>query len=43
LRELTQAAPPGYEDIDISFEEIETLVRNNRQAWKAALERVKGI
>jgi hypothetical protein len=34
---------PGYEDIDISFEEIETLVRNGRPDWKAALESVKGI
>ena len=32
---------PGYEDIDLSFEEIETLVRNCRPDWKAAL-RVKG-
>jgi hypothetical protein len=40
----TQAAPfPGYEDIDISFEEIETLVRNSRLDWKAALESVKSI
>jgi hypothetical protein len=34
---------PGYEDIDLSFEEIETLVRNCRPDWKAALESVKGI
>jgi hypothetical protein len=34
---------PGYEDIDLSFEEIETLVRNSRLDWKAALESVKGI
>jgi hypothetical protein len=34
---------PGYEDIDLSFEEIETLVRNSRPDWKAALESVKGI
>jgi len=33
----------GYEDIDLSFEEIETLVRNSRLDWKAALEHVKGI
>ena len=34
---------PGYEDIDLSFEEIETIVRNTRPDWKAALESVKGI
>jgi hypothetical protein len=34
---------PGYEDIDLSFEEIETLVRNGRLDWKAALESVKGV
>jgi len=34
---------PGYEDIDLSFEELETLVRNDRPDWKAALESIKGI
>lgn len=34
---------PGYEDIDLSFDELETLVRNDRPDWKAALESVKGI
>lgn len=34
---------PGYDDIDISFEELETLVRNDRPDWKGALESVKGI
>ncbi|MBK5265405.1 MAG: GIY-YIG nuclease family protein [Alphaproteobacteria bacterium] len=34
---------PGYDDIDLSFEELETLVRNSRPDWKAALESVKGI
>lgn len=34
---------PGYEDIDISFDELETLVRNGRPDWKAALESIKGI
>jgi hypothetical protein len=34
---------PGYEDIELSFEEIETLVRNSRSDWKAALESIKGI
>ena len=28
---------PGYEDIDISFDELETLVQNERSDWKAAL------
>ncbi len=44
LREPFVGRPfPGYEDINISFEEIETLVRNSRPDWKAALESVKGI
>jgi hypothetical protein len=34
---------PGYEDIALSFEELETIVRNERPDWKAALESVKGI
>ena len=34
---------PGYEGISVSFEELETLVRNDKPDWKAALESVKGI
>lgn len=34
---------PGYEDIDLSFEELETLVKNDRPDWKAALENMRGI
>jgi hypothetical protein len=34
---------PGFEDIDIGFEELETIVRNGRPDWQAALESVKGI
>lgn len=34
---------PGLDDIDITFEALETLVRNARQDWRAALENVKGI
>jgi len=34
---------PGYEAIDLSFEELEALVRNDRPDWKGALESVKGI
>lgn len=34
---------PGYEDIDLPFEELEALVRNNRPDWKAALENAKGV
>jgi hypothetical protein len=34
---------PGFEDIDLSFEEFETLVRNSRPDWTAALASVKGI
>jgi hypothetical protein len=34
---------PGYEGIDVSFDEIEILIRNNRMDWRAALESVKGV
>lgn len=34
---------PGFEDIDLSFEELEALVRNSRPDWKAALASVKGV
>ena len=34
---------PGYEDIDLSFDELESIVKNDRQDWKAALSNVKGI
>lgn len=34
---------PGYEDIDLTFEELEALIRNDRPDWKGALESVKGI
>lgn len=44
LKEPFSGRPfPGYEDIELSFEEIETLVRNIRPDWKAALTSVKGI
>ena len=34
---------PGYEEIDVSFQELETLMRNDRPDWKSALENVKGV
>jgi len=34
---------PGFENIDISFEELEALVRNSRPDWLAALASVKGV
>ena len=34
---------PGFENIDLSFEELEALVKNTRTDWKAALSNVKGI
>ena len=33
----------GYEDIDLPFDELETLVRNEQPDRKSALENVKGI
>ncbi|MEG9504018.1 MAG: GIY-YIG nuclease family protein [Methylorubrum extorquens] len=34
---------PGYDDIDLSFNELEALVKNARPDWMAALESMKGI
>ena len=34
---------PEFDGIDISFAELETLVRNDRADWKGALESIKGI
>lgn len=34
---------PGFEEIDLSFEELEALIQNDRLDWKTALESVKGI
>ncbi|WP_042778669.1 GIY-YIG nuclease family protein [Sinorhizobium fredii] len=34
---------PGFENINVSFEELETLVRNSRPDWMAALSSVKGV
>ncbi len=34
---------PGFDDIDLSFEELETLIRNERLDWRAALENIKGV
>jgi len=34
---------PGFENIDLSFEELESLVTNVRRDWKAALSSIKGI
>jgi len=34
---------PGYGEIDLSFGELEALVRNERPDWKSALETTKGV
>ena len=34
---------PGYESIHLSFGELESIVRNERADWKAALSSVKGV
>ena len=34
---------PGFELIDLSFPELEVLVRNDRLDWRAPLESVKGV
>lgn len=33
----------GFEEIDLSFDELESIVKNDRLDWKAALAAVKGI
>ena len=44
LREPYSGQPfPGYESIDLTFSQLETLVRNNRTDWKTALENVHGV
>ena len=44
LRERYTGQPfPGYENIDLSFSELETLFRNSRTDWQAALESVRGV
>lgn len=34
---------PGFEGVDLSFEELEGLVRKGRSDWRSALQSVKGI
>lgn len=34
---------PGFEDVDLSFEELEGLVRKGRPDWRSALQSVKGV
>ncbi len=34
---------PGYSDIDLSFDELHTIIRNGRLDWRAALEHMKGV
>ncbi len=34
---------PGYENVDVSFSELEGIIRNERPDWKGALENAKGI
>ncbi|WP_370931785.1 GIY-YIG nuclease family protein [Bartonella sp. DGB1] len=33
----------GYDEIDLSFEELEVLIKNDRPDWKTALGNVKGV
>jgi hypothetical protein len=34
---------PGYDSIDISFSELEAIIKNHRPDWRAALENITGI
>ena len=44
LREPYSGTPfPGLSSINVSFDELETIVKNERSEWKAALEHVSGI
>ena len=44
LREPYTGRPfPGYEKINLRLQELETLVRNDRTDWRAALEHANGV
>ena len=44
LREPYSGRPfPGYENINISFSELKTLIQNDRPDWRSSLENVHGI
>lgn len=44
LREHYTGTPfPGFENIDLTFEELETIVQNSQPEWKAPLANIKGI
>lgn len=44
LREPYSGRPfPGYENINISFPELKTLIQNDRTDWRSSLENVHGI
>lgn len=34
---------PGYENIDLRFGELETILRNEKPDWRAVLQNVKGV
>lgn len=34
---------PGYDSINLSFKELETIIKNSRQDWMSALKNVKGV
>ena len=34
---------PGFESVDLSFEELETITRHSRPDWRAALSSIKGV
>lgn len=34
---------PGYENIDLGFEQLEIIIKNNKLDWQAALQNIKGI
>ncbi len=34
---------PGYGDIDLSFDELHTIIKNGRLDWRGALEHMKGV
>ena len=44
LREPFSGRPfPGFENINVSFTELQTLIRNRRPDWRSSLENVHGI
>ena len=34
---------PGFEDINLTFNELKDIIKNEKRDWKSALENIKGV